>query len=177
MQQYAATGVAAQPMPARISAWGVFDLFETAAGEQVFLGVVTDKQWAVFGRAFDLGGLADDPRLATNNKRVEARDWMIPALRDIVKRYSSKDLQAVFEREGLPYAPIVKPEQLFDDPHLIASGGLAVLTLDTGGTTPMPLLPILLDGRHLKPRMPLPKVGEHNALLPRAQGRVARGKN
>ena len=176
MQQYAATGVAAQPMPARISAWGVFDLFDTADGEQVFLGVVTDKQWAVFGRAFDLGGLADDLRLATNNKRVEARDWMIPALRDIVKRYSSKDLQAVFEREGLPYAPIVKPEQLFDDPHLIASGGLADLTLDTGGTTPMPLLPILLDGRHLKPRMPLPKVGEHNALLPRARGRVARGK-
>ena len=176
MQQYAATGVAAQPMPARISAWGVFDLFDTADGDQVFLGVVTDKQWVVFGRAFDLGGLADDPRLATNNKRVEARDWMIPALRDIVKRYSSKDLQAVFERKGLPYAPIVKPEQLFDDPHLIASGGLADLTLDTGGTTPMPLLPILLDGRHLKPRMPLPKVGEHNALLTRARGRVARGK-
>lgn len=179
MQQYAATGVAAQPMPARISAWGVFDLFETADESQVFLGVVTDKQWAVFGRAFDLGGLAGDPRLATNNKRVEARDWMIPALRGIVKRYSSKDLQAVFEREGLPYAPIIKPEQLFDDPHLIASGGLADLTLDTGGTTPMPLLPILLGGRHLKPRMPLPKVGEHNALLarrPRAQGRVARGK-
>jgi crotonobetainyl-CoA:carnitine CoA-transferase CaiB-like acyl-CoA transferase len=177
MQQYAATGVAAQPMPARISAWGVFDLFDTADGEQVFLGVVTDKQWAVFGRAFDLGGLADDPRLATNNKRVEARDWMIPALREIVKRYSSKDLQAVFEREGLPYAPIVKPEQLFDDPHLLASGGLADLMLDTGGTTPVPLLPILLDGRHLRPRMPLPKVGEHNALLRRAgsKRRAARG--
>ncbi len=178
MQQYAATGVAARPMPDRINAWGVFDLFDTADGEQVFLGVVTDSQWATFARAFDLGEMTNDPRLSSNTLRVRARDWMIPALREIVKRYSSKDLQAVFEREGLPYAPIVKPEQLFDDPHLLASGGLADLTLENGEKTPVPLLPILLDGRHLKPRMPLPKVGEHNALLvrPGARRRVARGK-
>jgi crotonobetainyl-CoA:carnitine CoA-transferase CaiB-like acyl-CoA transferase len=179
MLQYRLTGVASPPMPDRINAWGVFDLFETSDGEQVFLGVVTDTQWAVFGRAFDLGGLADDPRLASNNLRVRARDWMLPALREIVKRYSSTELQAVFEREGLPYAPIVKPEQLFDDPHLLASGGLADLALDTGGATPVPLLPVLLGGRHLKPRMPLAKAGEHNALLarrPRAQRHVARRK-
>ena len=173
MLQYRLTGVASPPMPDRINAWGVFDLFDTADGEQVFLGVVTDTQWAVFGRAFDLGGLADDPRLASNNLRVEARAWMLPALRAIVKRYSSQDLQAVFEREGLPYAPIVRPEQLFDDPHLLASGGLADLTMENGETLPVPPLPILLDGRHLKPRMPLPKVGEHNAEL---AGRAKRRK-
>ncbi|MGZ8390209.1 MAG: CaiB/BaiF CoA transferase family protein [Rhodoplanes sp.] len=177
MLQYRLTGLASPPMPDRINAWGVFDLFETSDGAQVFLGVVTDTQWAVFGRAFDLGGLAHDPRLASNNLRVRARDWMLPALREIVKHYSSTELQAVFEREGLPYAPIVKPEQLFDDPHLLASGGLADLALDTGGTAPVPLLPVRLGGRHLKPRMPLAKAGEHNALLAqrsRARQRVAR---
>jgi crotonobetainyl-CoA:carnitine CoA-transferase CaiB-like acyl-CoA transferase len=162
MLQYRLTGVASPPMPDRINAWGVFDLFETSDGEQVFLGVVTDTQWAVFGRAFDLGTLATDPRLASNNLRVQARDWMLPELRTIVRRYSAKDLQAVFEREGLPYAPIVRPEQLFDDPHLLASGGLADLTLDNGETTPVPLLPLLLDGRHLKPRTPVAKLGEHD---------------
>ena len=165
MLQYRLTGVASPPMPDRINAWGVFDLFDTADGEQVFLGVVTDTQWAVFGRAFDLGGLANDPRLATNTLRVQARSWMLPALREIIKRYTAKELQDVFEREGLPYAPIVKPEQLFDDPHLLASGGLADITLDNGETTPVPLLPLLLGGRHLKPRMPMPKIGEHNAEL------------
>jgi len=162
MLQYALTGVAAPPMPDRINAWGVFDLFETADGEQVFLGVVTDTQWAVFGRAFDLGQLAADPRLASNTLRVQARPWMLPQLRDIIRKHSARELQDVFEREGLPYAPIVKPEQLYDDPHLNASGGLAELTLVGGRTTPVPLLPLLLDGRHLKPRMPLPKVGEHD---------------
>jgi crotonobetainyl-CoA:carnitine CoA-transferase CaiB-like acyl-CoA transferase len=164
MLQYSFTGVASPPMPDRINAWGVFDLFETSDGEQVFLGVVTDTQWAVFGRAFDLGGLAKDPRLASNNLRVQARSWMLPALREIVQRYSASDLQAVFEREGLPYAPIVRPEQLFDDPHLKASGGLADLTLENGETTPVPLLPLLLNGRHLKPRMPIAKVGEHDGV-------------
>src|SRR5947209_684051 len=165
MLQYRLTGVASPPMPDRINAWGVFDLFDTADGEQVFLGVVTDTQWAVFGRAFDLGGLAADPRLATNTLRVQARSWMLPALRDIVKRHSAKELQEVFEREGLPYAPIVKPEELFHDPHLLASGGLAELSLDNGETTPVPLLPLLLGGRHLEPRMALPKTGQHNAEL------------
>src|SRR3954447_16514372 len=167
MLQYKLTGQAARPMPDRINAWGIFDLFETSDGVQVFLGVVTDTQWAVFGRAFDIGELAADPRLASNNLRVQAREWMLPALREVIRRYSSAAVQAVFEREGLPYAPIVKPEQLFDDPHLLQSGGLADLGLDTGGTTPVPLLPLLLGGRHLKPRMRLPKVGEHNAELAR----------
>ncbi len=178
MLQYRLTGVASPPMPDRINAWGVFDLFDTADGEQVFLGVVTDTQWAVFGRAFDLGGLAGDPRLATNTLRVQARSWMLPALREIVKRHTAKGLQNVFEREGLPYAPIVKPEQLFDDPHLLASGGLADLVLASGGTTPVPLLPLLLGDRHLKPRMRVPKIGEHNALLARSrvQRSVVRGK-
>jgi crotonobetainyl-CoA:carnitine CoA-transferase CaiB-like acyl-CoA transferase len=162
MLQYSLTGVASPPMPDRINAWGVFDLFDTSDGEQVFLGVVTDTQWAVFGRAFDLGGLAADPRLASNTLRVQARAWMLPALREIIRAYSLKDVQAVFEREGLPYAPIVRPEQLFEDPHLLASGGLADLTLETGETTPVPLLPLLLDGRHLKPRIPLAKLGEHD---------------
>jgi crotonobetainyl-CoA:carnitine CoA-transferase CaiB-like acyl-CoA transferase len=174
MLQYTLTGVASPPMPDRINAWGVFDLFETSDGQQVFLGVVTDTQWVVFGRAFDLGGLATDPRLASNNLRVQARSWMLPALREVIKRYSAQDLQAVFEREGLPYAPIVRPEQLYDDPHLKASGGLADLTLESGEKTPVPLLPILLGGRHLKPRLALPKAGEHNPELLADSAKIAR---
>jgi crotonobetainyl-CoA:carnitine CoA-transferase CaiB-like acyl-CoA transferase len=171
MLQYRLTGVASPPMPDRINAWGVFDLFDTSDGQQVFLGVVTDTQWKVFGKAFDLGGLADDPRLASNTLRVQSRAWMLPALREIVKKYSAHELQAVFEREGLPYAPIVKPEQLFDDPHLKASGGLAELTLDNGETTAVPLLPLLLDGRHLGLRMPIPKAGEHDGEVSGGRGR------
>ncbi|WP_313389859.1 CaiB/BaiF CoA transferase family protein, partial [Achromobacter aegrifaciens] len=125
MMQYAVTGRAAAPMPGRISAWAIYDVFTVKGGEQIFLAVVSDKQWGIFCRAFGLAELLADPRLASNNDRVQARDWLMPQLRSHLADRSAAELAAVFEHEGLPFAPITRPEQLFDDPHLAATGGLA----------------------------------------------------
>src|SRR5437868_9033598 len=81
MMQFAATGRAADPMPSRISAWGIYDVFTVKEGEQIFLAVVSDKQWAIFCKAFGLEEMLADPRLKTNNDRVLAREWMMPVLR------------------------------------------------------------------------------------------------
>jgi crotonobetainyl-CoA:carnitine CoA-transferase CaiB-like acyl-CoA transferase len=161
MQQYAVTGQAPLPMPSRTSAWGIYDVFVGADGEQIFLGVVTDTQWAIFCERFGLRSLAEDPRLSTNNQRVQARPWLIPQLQSTFSRYTAAQLQDLFEQNGLPYAPIVRPEQLFEDPHLLASGGLATLTTETGEETAVPLLPITFDEERLPPRFPLCRVGEH----------------
>ena len=152
------TGVASPPMPDRINAWGVFDLFDTSDGEQVFLGVVTDTQWAVFGRAFDLG--EHRRRSAPCQQHAARRSALLDApgaARDHQALFGARRAGGVRAR-GPALRADRRPEQLFDDPHLLASGGLADLTLENGETTPVPLLPMLLDGRHLKPRMPLPKV-------------------
>ena len=159
-------------MPDRINAWGVFDLFDTSDGEQVFLGVVTDTQWAVFGRAFDLGGLANDPRLANNNLRVQARDWMLPALREIVAALFGEGPAGGVRARGAALRADRQAGAAVRRPASARERRARDLTLDNGETTPVPLLPLLLDGRHLKPRMPLAKAGEHNALLaqrPRAR--------
>jgi crotonobetainyl-CoA:carnitine CoA-transferase CaiB-like acyl-CoA transferase len=161
MQQYAVTGEAPLPMPSRTSAWGIYDVFIGADGEQIFLGVVTDTQWGIFCECFGLRSLAEDPRLATNNQRVQARQWLIPQLQSTFSRYTAGQLQDLFEQNGLPYAPIVRPEQLFEDPHLLASGGLATLTTETGEETAVPLLPITFDEERLAPRFPLCRIGEH----------------
>src|SRR5215469_3158207 len=161
MQQYAVTGQAPLPMSSRTSAWGIYDVFVGADGEQIFLGVVTDTQWAIFCERFGLRSLAEDPRLSTNNQRVQAREWLIPQLQSTFSRYTAGQLQELFEQNGLPYAPIVRPEQLFEDPHLLASGGLARLTTETGEETAVPLLPITFDEERLGPRFPLCRVGEH----------------
>jgi crotonobetainyl-CoA:carnitine CoA-transferase CaiB-like acyl-CoA transferase len=108
-----------------------------------------------------LRSLAEDPRLSTNNQRVQARPWLIPQLQSTFSRYTAAQLQDLFEQNGLPYAPIVRPEQLFKDPHLLASGGLATLTTETGEETAVPLLPITFDEERLPPRFPLCRVGEH----------------
>ncbi|AJP57047.1 formyl-CoA transferase [Pandoraea vervacti] len=161
MQQYAVTGVAPDPMPARVSAWGIYDVFTARDGVQIFLAVVSDSQWRIFCDVFGRHDLAEDPRLATNNDRVLARDWLIPLLRDMMQGFDASYLAAAFERHGLPFAPIVKPQALFDDPHLRESGGLGELMTEDGESTQVPLLPITMAGQRLPARMPLPAAGEH----------------
>ncbi|GAB3629767.1 CaiB/BaiF CoA-transferase family protein [Pandoraea terrae] len=170
MQQFAVTGEAPSPMPSRISAWGIYDVFTARDGEQIFLAVVSDSQWRIFCDVFGKTDWQVDPRLATNNDRVRARDWLIPALRTLVAGYDAAYLAAAFDRHGLPYAPIVAPESLFDDPHLRDSGGLGELATEDGTVTQVPLLPIAMGGHRLPPRMPLPKIGEQTEAILREIG-------
>lgn len=170
MMQYAVTGRAAAPMPSRISAWAIYDVFTVKDGEQIFLAVVSDKQWEIFCRAFELADWFADPRLKTNNDRVRAREWLMPRLRERLADTSAAQLAAVFEKEGLPFAPITRPEQLFDDPHLLATGGLAPITLPDGQSSHVPLMPMSLNGAQPPLRLQPPEVGEHTDALLREIG-------
>ena len=170
MMQFTVTGKPAAPMPARISAWAVYDVFTVKDGEQIFLAVVSDTAWAVFCDAFGFDDLKADPRLASNNDRVRARAWMMPILRERLAPRSAAELAAVFERRGLPFAPITRPQDLLDDPHLRASGGLAPIELPDGRPAQAVLLPLTLDGARPGVRRSPPKLGEHNAELLGALG-------
>ncbi|MRD49227.1 CoA transferase [Caenimonas koreensis DSM 17982] len=165
MMQFAVTGKPAAPMPGRISAWAVYDVFTVKDGEQIFLAAVSDSQWAVFCDAFGFDDLKADARLKTNNDRVQAREWLIPVLRASLADRSASELSAIFEKNGLPFAPITRPEALFDDPHLKATGGLAPLHLPDGRETSVPLLPLTLDGQRPGVRLQPPVVGEHTREL------------
>ena len=170
MMQFAVTGKAADPMPGRISAWGIYDVFTVKDGEQIFLAAVSDTQWAIFCDALGLADLKADARLATNNDRVRARDWMMPLLRTRLAGHSAAELSAVFEKHGLPFAPITRPQDLFDDPHLNGTGGLAPLTLPDGRETRVPLLPLMLDGQRPGVRSGPPGIGQHTTALLREAG-------
>jgi crotonobetainyl-CoA:carnitine CoA-transferase CaiB-like acyl-CoA transferase len=173
MMQFAVTGKAAAPMPSRISAWALYDVFTVKADEQIFLAAVSDTQWALLCREFKFDDLAGDARLGSNNDRVKARDWLMPMLRTRFAPFSAKELGQRFERNGLPYAPITRPQDLFDDPHLLATGGLAPVSLppDASGAgqriqTHTPLLPLTMDGQRLPVRQAPPALGEQaDALL------------
>ena len=147
MAQLAVTGAAAQPMPARISAWAIYDVFETAnADEQIFVGVVSDGQWAAFTKAFDLGAIGADTAFATNNERVGAREAILPVVRAVFAAETREALIPRLDAASVAYAPIVRPQDLFDDAHLNAGQGLLPLTLEDGSTTKLPALPIEIDG-------------------------------
>lgn len=159
------TGKPVVPMPDRIRAWAVYDTFKASDGEMVFVGVVTDTQWKIFCDAFDLQDLLADPSLKTNPQRVEARPRVIPIVTALFAKMTKVELLAKCEKLGLPFAPITRPEDLFHDPHLIASGGLADITLMNGIKTQVPIMPIEMDGRRFATRLDLPKVGEHTREL------------
>jgi crotonobetainyl-CoA:carnitine CoA-transferase CaiB-like acyl-CoA transferase len=165
MMQYQVTGKPAAPMPERISAWGVYDVFVVKDGEQIFLAVVSDTSWKIFCDVFNYQDLFDDPRLSNNNQRVLARDWLIPLLRERLKDFSAQYLSDVFEKNALPYAPITAPHDLLEDPHLKATGGLAPLELNDGRTVNTVLLPLSLNQERLKVRQSAPHLGEHNESL------------
>lgn len=160
MAQMAVTGKAAAPMPERISAWAIYDVFETAAkGEQVFVGVVSDAQWTAFCEAFDLPALGSNLDYALNNQRVEARNEILPQIRDLFGKMSRSDLIAKLEATGLPFAPIARPEDLFEDPHL-AAGALVDVDLADGGKTRLPNLPLEIDDQRSPQQGATPAIGD-----------------
>jgi len=165
MAQYAVTGQAAAPMPARISAWAIYQVFETGDDDQVFVGVVSDKQWKQLCESFGLDELAADQSLATNNDRVTHKERLLPIIKKTFGQFTKAELMDKLEATGLPFAPIAKPEELFDDPHLNASGGLLEMTVTdgvrAGEKARLPALPLEMDGRRFGIRRDVPRQGQH----------------
>ncbi|MBK7473222.1 MAG: CoA transferase [Betaproteobacteria bacterium] len=177
MLQYAMTGRHPQPMPARDNPWAVYDVFTVTGGEQIFLAAVSDPQWLLFCDALGLPDLKADPAYATNNQRVVLRPRLMPALRERLAGRRADELAAAMERAGLPYAPIRKPEDLYDDPHLQATGGLADVRLPDGDkagqTVKTTLFPFTMAGERLGVRLDPPRLGEHTRALLSALGLTA----
>jgi crotonobetainyl-CoA:carnitine CoA-transferase CaiB-like acyl-CoA transferase len=169
MLQYAISGVPAAPMPDRISAWAVYDVFTVKDGDQIFLAAVSDAQWKTFCDALGFADLYADPRYTTNNDRVRLRPELMPVLRARLAQHSAQHLADLFERHALPFAPIKRPEELFDDPHLTGTGALADIKLPDGQkqgeTVQTTLLPVTLAGERLPVRADPPRLGEHTREL------------
>ena len=165
MMQFAVTGQAAAPMPSRISAWALYDVFSVQGDEQIFLAAVSDAQWLVFCDVLGLADLKADPAMATNNQRVHLREPLLATLRERLAHRSAAELAELMERAGLPFAPIRRPEDLLDDPHLLATGGLADVVVPDGAkagqTVKTTLFPITMDGERLGVRLNPPKMAEH----------------
>ena len=149
-------------MPERVSSWAVYEIFGTSDDLQVFVGITSDGQWKRFCEFFKQPELAADPRLATNNLRIEARPWLVPKVAAVFKGYTKQALEQICLDADISFAPVARPQDLFDNPHLLANGSLAATTLPGGVKTRLPLLPFQMFCW----RPPLvsdpPEIGQHN---------------
>ena len=150
------------PMPERVSAWAVYDLFETKDGQKLFVGITSDQQWDRFCRSFGRADLAEDEGLRTNNARIAARGRLMPILADLFKRLPLSEAERLAADADIAYARVARPEDLFQDPHLAASGGLVDTTLPGGVRAKLPRLPLCLDGVAPTLRRDPPAIGEHS---------------
>ncbi len=162
MQQFLMTGEPPPPMPSRVSAWSVYDVFTLAEGEQLFIGAVSDKQFATLCQVLERPELLEVPEFRDNASRVAVRPELLFRLGEILRHHRADELAPKLEAAGIPYAPIMRPEQLVNDPHLKASGGLVPMQTEDGGSTEVVLLPLMMGGRRPGVRLPLPRAGEHN---------------
>ena len=170
MSTFVMSGEPLPPMSARVSAWAVYHQFETQDDQLIFIGVTSDKQWPRFCEVFGLEDLLEDERLTTNNDRVAAQDWLLPELRAMVSGLTLAEAVARCEAAQLPFSPVARPEDLFDDPQLNEGGSLLATTFPNGLKTKMPKLPLSLGGRDLGLRLEPPQVGEHTTAVLRSIG-------
>ena len=165
LAQAAATGEPSVPMPeirqGTRMGWGVYQLFDTSDGEQVFIGITSNGHWERFCREFGLGELLADPRLADNARRVAARDWLPARLSEETRRCTSAELQRRLDRARVPFAPLRRPDEVLDDPHLNASGQLLATPLPGKGLAKLPKLPVRSSAYEMGLRRPAPGLGEH----------------
>lgn len=160
MLQHAVQGKPLEPMPAGRRAWGVYDVFQSSDGISLFIGVVTERQWDIFTSALNEPVLRD-AAYSTNNLRSQARETLIPLVASLLVKHTAAELEALCERGGLPFARITSPSDLFEDPHLNATGGMVPVTLQDGRKTKVPGLPVQFGNGRLGLRRDVPQPGEH----------------
>jgi len=159
----AATGRAPPPMPAREGAWGIYEPFETGDGEQIFVGLTSDRQWRRFCEHFKRDDLLQNPAYKTNEDRVRARAALRPIVADIVAQHTRNELTELFDRIDIPFAPVAKPGDLFEDPQLNANGRMLEVVFPNGVRAKIPRLPVEIGDHDLALRRQAPKIGEHTA--------------
>ena len=157
------TGTPSIPYSVKDSPWPVYDLFDTKDGSKLFVTIIGEEQWEAFCRTFGKEDWLADPRLANHQGRVDQRAWMIPEIAAIFRQWPAAELAATLERLDLPFAPVNKPGDLFDDPHLAASGGLLDIQMPDGRSAKTPALPVSIDGARLANRRDPPRIGEHTS--------------
>jgi crotonobetainyl-CoA:carnitine CoA-transferase CaiB-like acyl-CoA transferase len=150
------------PMPVRVSTWSVYRLFDTADDDQVFIGLISERHWERFCNAFHRRDLLEDKRLKTNNDRVREREWFLPEIEKMIEQYTKAQVIAICDKAGICFAPIAKPEDLFDDPQLNqGQPGLLETTLPTGKKTKLPGLPIQIEPFNFRKRSDAPsRIGQ-----------------
>ena len=165
MVEFEMTGNKPRSMPEREHAWPIYDIFDTAGGERIFIGVVTEGHWQSFCREFGMTEFLDDPTLRTTTDRILARSRIIPHAAEVIRGWDAAELSARLDRLNICFAPINRPEDLFSDPHVLRAGGLVNNFNADGAPFRVPALPIEWNGANIGEGLKVPALGADTAAV------------
>lgn len=164
MVQFDIEGEESPPMPERVFSWPIYDLFETADGRQIFVGAATDGQWEKLCIGLGLEHLLADDRLKTRPDQIRARDWTLPQIAAVIVARPFDEMVQVMEANDLLFAPVSRPAEMYDDPHVNRPGGLFTSECRDKKAFRAPAVPVEIDGRPIvSESVTVPSVGEHTA--------------
>ena len=166
MAQFAVTGKPAPPMPARISAWGIYDVFDTGMAIRSFSASSPTRNGRCSAGLRAARISSPIRRSRTNPQRVAARDRLLPILRELFLRFSARrdhrgfregaaSLRADHEARGSVRRSASRDARRHGRGH------------EAGGDTMprSPRLPLEMAGRRLGRRLDVPRLGEHSASI------------
>jgi len=160
MSAAAITGESLPPMPEGRDPWAIYNLFDTASGGKVCIGVISDRHWTALCKALDLDEIGANPDYATNDGRMAHRDFLLGAIQDRVGALDDEDVNARLEVAGLPFAPVRRPIDLFEDRQLLEGGGMVETLLKDGRSANLPKIPLRMNGHDFGMRRQTPAIGE-----------------
>lgn len=153
------------PMPERVSAWSIYRIFETQDQDKIFIGIISEKHWVRFCEAFEWEDWKEDSRLATNNQRIDEREWFIPELEQRISKFSKKEIINRCDQNSIPFAPITQPKDLYDDRQLNEGNSLMPIKMRNGKYAKLPKFPLEYNGTRIEKRCDPPLVGDATAAL------------
>lgn len=182
MAGQAVTGRPPPPMPAREGAWGIYETFKASDGEMIFVGLTSDNHWRRFCHHFDRSDMLDNPKYSNNQLRVKERPVIRAMVAGCVGTLTMPELTKLFDEIGIPFAPVAKPGDLFEDPHLNAGGRMLDVAFKDGVRAKIPRLPLEVGAHDFGLRRQAPTIGQHSleileeAGLSKAEVHALRGR-
>lgn len=148
-----------------------YQAFKAKDGKYIIVGVGNDSLWKKFCKVAGLENIMDDPRYATNPKRVENRNEVVEIVQEALLQKTSGEWLKMLEDEGIPTGPIYKLDEVFSDPQVLHREMVVEIDHPKAGKIKVTGIPVKLSDTPGEIKYPPPLLGEHNEEVLRDLGK------
>ena len=149
---------------------GAMDLIYETQDRFITAGAISDKEWQGMCRALNREDLIEHPNFKTAQGRFTHNRERKEITAEEIKKWSSEEILARFDQEGVPCAPIIDRSELLDHEQVVANGSVDRLHFDDFGEVRQARHPAQFDKTPASVSRPAPRLGEHGREILEALG-------